>query len=146
MTDYPKKYGSSIMIDGATTLAKPQTLDAVKKGDTVWVFPGVGGYCQSKVIRVTKHQIVLEGDDHYHRSTGMIETDGYGWGRRTVIAVGAEATTLKAERHAEKLRYRAAHELGIHNDDLNQDTVTAKRAACDRAESTLRELGEWKDA
>jgi hypothetical protein len=123
----------------------PQTLEAAKKGDIVWVFPGAGGYRQSKVKRVTKHQIVLEGDDHYHRSTGTIKTDGYGWRRRTVIAVGAEATKLKTERHAEKLRYQAAHELGIHKDDLNQDTVTAKRAACDRAEHVLRELGEWRE-
>ena len=133
------------MIYGATTLTCPQTLEAVQKGDTVWVFPGAGGYRQSNVIRVTRHQIVLEGDNHYHRSTGRIKIEGYEWGHRAFIAVGDEAEKHKKERKIEVLRSSVAKKLGIHKVDLNQDAVTAKRAACDRAESALRELGEWKE-
>lgn len=123
----------------------PETLADVKKGDTVTVFPGAGGFRPSTVKRVTKWQIILEGDDHYNRTDGLIKSDGYQWSRSAQIAVGAKAVGLKAKRRMEKIRIEAAHGLGVPVEQLNQATVIVHRAACDRAEAALRELGEWSE-
>lgn len=125
--------------------AAPTTLADVQKGDLVWVIPRIGESRQSRVDRVTKHQTILDGGDHYERHRGFALFDGLRVGYSSRIAVGPEAEKLKAEQHAERLRTTTAHDLGAPLHRLNQETITAKRAACCRAEAALRELGEWNE-
>lgn len=123
---------------------QPETLADVKAGDEVVVFPSFGGYRSAKVKRVTKWQIILNGGDHYSRHDGYSKDRVSAWTRsRAFIAIGEAAKDAKKERTQHRLRSEAAHELGVPVERFNQEVVITKRAACDKAEAALRELGEW---
>jgi hypothetical protein len=122
----------------------PQRLDDVKSGDTVTVFPVGSAPRQSRVNRVTKHLIILDGGDHYSRHWGTLSDSDYSRSfNRSFIAVGEKAEEATIERAANILRAEAAHRLGVPKERLNQQTVTVHRKACDTAEAALRKLGEW---
>ena len=126
---------------------KPETLAEVKAGDEVWWF---GSRYEPPrlvaVIRVTPTQIIVD-EQRYHRANGLqVGHDGFGVCPH--IEVGTKTTERVAVLEATHRGLWARIGLGKAADRiaLSQERVTAMRAACDRAEAALRELGEWSDA
>lgn len=133
--------------------APPETLADVRAGDEVILFPNRNdaGFRAVTVDRVTiTHYIV--GERRFWRTNGKHgdrigeEVGGRPY-RSDVIMVGAEADARIAgalrEKRAWSLRngwHEATKQHGV-----NQEAVARVRAACDRAEAALRELGEWND-
>lgn len=121
---------------------KPETLAEVKAGDEVWVFISQEPGQLLTVQRLTPKRFVLADGGTFSRD------DGYevGTGRR-FIQFGDRA--MEQRRWRDRLAlFNKAELYPIHargKDHVTQEQVGDYRAACDRAEAVLRELGEWSD-
>jgi hypothetical protein len=124
-----------------TDRVEPQTLAEVAKGDTVTLFLFGFSPHQETVRQVTTHLIILSDKTKYDRRYGSSKVPG----TRSYIRVGKEASDRIREIGFQQLKTQVAATMNVPASHLNQETVTTHRAACDRAEAALRELGEWKD-
>ena len=122
-----------------------QTLADAKVGDTVTVLIWNGwnhSYRFDKIERLTPTQLVLLNNKRFRVKDGnCIGTD------RERIIVGTEAIEKRRQLEDEKTKRRCSNEWSADTRHcaFDRDTVLKVRAACDRAEAALRQLGEWRD-
>ena len=129
-----------------------QTLADAKVGDTVMVFEfghWQSSYRMETVKRLTATQIVLAGDYRFYRADkGWNQKAGDCVNKKKLrIIVGTEAIEKRRRIEDEKTRRRCSNEWSADTRHcaFDRDTVLKVRAACDRAEAALRQLGEWRD-
>ncbi len=140
------------MTAAETDLPEPQTIADVKVGDTVMVFEfgrWHRTYSMDTVERLTATQIILPGDRRFYRADkGWRQRAGYCVGKMDLrIIVGADAIERRRQIEDEKARTQHSNEWYADTGRrvFDRDTVLKVRAACDRAEAALRQLGEWRD-
>jgi hypothetical protein len=131
----------------------PQTLAEVVKGDTVIEFCAnrwsAHTFKRLIVERATKTRVTLSNGRSYTRNSKYSYKDGKEGGQRYSnyrIDVGPEAETKIIELTHELKKESGGREwLAVKPKNFKKGSVADIRAACDRAEAALRELGEWND-
>lgn len=129
--------------------APPETLADVKVGDEVTIF--IRDTYEPRIVkRVTKTLVVLEDDSKFIRSSRFpheVGTRRANYRSSWHIDVGQSAAERVKKIDGDHARMVASNEwFRAARLGFSADGVRDVRAACDRAEAALRELGEWTNS